>query len=318
MVESETWAEKAGELNGFCAKINDFFADRPYKLGFVCKEDLVFLEKNARFMTNITFQNLVNNIKRDQQLASIPLLYKRKDNKYLVLSGNHRLQAAIAAGGEIFMALYIDRELTRAEQVAIQLSHNSLEGQDDQNILKELWAEIEDIDLKSYSGIDDMALDEVPEVDLPTLKVPSLDYRTIAFVFLPEEADRLQACFEDALDQVSASKVYTVRYSEFERMIKSLSEVEASYDIRSPSLAMMYILDIYQAHRTDLSKGWQKEMSGSKRKVPLSSITGTDILPVGDSHNLLKAIEKMKQKKEFPDNGLDGVLGLLIKSYLSK
>jgi len=117
MVEEEARSDEIKtleELNHHCAKINGHLKDRPYKLCFVEKKELVFLEKNARFMTNIVFTNLVNNIKRDKQLASVPLLYKRPDGMYIVLSGNHRLQAAIAAGEVIFMALYIDKELTRS------------------------------------------------------------------------------------------------------------------------------------------------------------------------------------------------------------
>lgn len=317
-MEEEAWANQINELNRHCNKINEFYKGRPYKLGFFHKSQLAFLELNARFMTNTVFQNLVSNIRRDRQLASLPLLYQKEEDKYLVLSGNHRLQAAIAAGEEIFMALYIDHELSESERVAIQLSHNSLEGQDDPAILRELWAKIEDIDLKSYAGLDDMALDEIPEVELPTIKVPGLDYRTIAFIFLPEEASRLQQCYDDALDLASASEIYTIRKAEFERFIQSLSEVEAAYNIKAPSLAFMYILDVFQAHRTDLSEGWKNEMSGSKRKVPVSSITGTDIISVGEAHNLEKAIQKMKDKKEFPDNGLDGVIGVLINSYIKK
>lgn len=318
MVEEEAWSGKIKALNDSCQEINKFYEGRPYKLGFFHKSQVEFLELNARFMTNTVFQNLVNNIKRDRQLASIPLLYKLEDNRYMVLSGNHRLQAGIAAGEEIFMALYIDQELSESQRVAIQLSHNSLEGQDDPAILRELWSKIEDIDLKSYAGLDDMALDEIPEVELPTIKVPGLDYRTIAFIFLPEEADRLQQCYDTALDLASASQIYTIRKTEFERFIQSLSEVEASYNIKAPSLAFMYILDVFQAHRTDLSEGWAKEMSNSKRKVPISSITGTDIITVGEAHNLQRAIQKMKDNKEFPDNGLDGILGVLINNYIKK
>ena len=60
------------------------------------------------------------------------------------------------AGPSEVMVLYSDRELTRAQQVAIHLSHNAVVGQDDLAILRELYDEINDVALREYSGLDDV------------------------------------------------------------------------------------------------------------------------------------------------------------------
>ncbi|USK77851.1 ParB/RepB/Spo0J family partition protein [Peribacillus frigoritolerans] len=69
-----------------------------FKIAVVPVEKLEFLEKNARFMKNETFQNLVANIKKDGGLSQLPFCYLQENGKYKVLSGNHRSQAAISAG----------------------------------------------------------------------------------------------------------------------------------------------------------------------------------------------------------------------------
>lgn len=61
---------------------------------------LKLLEVNARFMRHEEFQRLVANVKQDGQLTSAPFAARNPDGTYEVLSGNHRVQAAIAAGLE--------------------------------------------------------------------------------------------------------------------------------------------------------------------------------------------------------------------------
>ncbi len=65
----------------------------PYRLEMVTPGELKLLEKNARYMKAEQFQSLVENIKKDGNLSSLPLCYREKDGKLRVLSGNHRVQA---------------------------------------------------------------------------------------------------------------------------------------------------------------------------------------------------------------------------------
>ena len=122
MVAEESLAAIAG--------INASLEGQPYKAAVVPIEGLELLEKNARFMRSETFRNLVENIKRDGGLSSVPFCLKLGD-RYRVLSGNHRVQAAQEAGVKRLLVLYTDRELSREEQVSIQLSHNAIVGEDD-------------------------------------------------------------------------------------------------------------------------------------------------------------------------------------------
>jgi hypothetical protein len=124
-----------------------------YKLDLVDPKALSPLKKNAHFMRNETFKNLVANVKADGALASVPFCWKDERGDYHTLSGNHRVQGAIAAGLEKILVMYDDRPLSHQQRVAIQLSHNLINGQDDPAILNELWQEISDLGLKYYAPV---------------------------------------------------------------------------------------------------------------------------------------------------------------------
>lgn len=71
---------------------------KKFKIEEVQLSDIKFVKKNAHFMSNDTFNALVNNIRRDGQLSSVPFCVKHNDGTYTVVSGNHRTQAAKMAG----------------------------------------------------------------------------------------------------------------------------------------------------------------------------------------------------------------------------
>ncbi len=86
---------------------------QPFKLAIVPIEQLTLLDKNARYMPHEMFKNLVENIKRDNGLSSVPFCWF-DGNTYHVLSGNHRVKAAQAAGLTHILILYDDRPLADA------------------------------------------------------------------------------------------------------------------------------------------------------------------------------------------------------------
>ena len=112
-------------------------------------------QKNARSMPPATYKRLVDNIRQDGVLTSTPLVGRMAgDERLFVLSGNHRVAAAIDAGLEEAACITILDPIPRDRFSAIQLSHNAIEGEDDTSILEELYG-ILDLDLKAYSGLTD-------------------------------------------------------------------------------------------------------------------------------------------------------------------
>jgi hypothetical protein len=81
---------------------------------------LRMLKKNARYMAEPEFNRLVENLRRDGVLTSLPLVYRGE-----VLSGNHRVQAALKAAIVQADVIEIETELSE-EQRACWLSHNAL------------------------------------------------------------------------------------------------------------------------------------------------------------------------------------------------
>lgn len=277
-------------------RLNAELAGNPFKLAVVDASKIDFLEKNARYMRNETFRNLVENIRKDGGLSSVPFCWKNGD-RFLVLSGNHRVRAALEAGVRKILVMFTDRDLTRGERIAIQLSHNAIEGEDDPVILKELWDEIEDVNLKFYAGLDDKLLGELSKVTIPPLSEVNLDFRSLTFVFLPKEVERLQSVFRIALETVGTEDWYLAHFNDFDRLLDAMAKTQASHNIRNGATALMLILDVFERHLTDLAEGWEHaEESASRAWIPwisLSTILGTDKVPFQAAQIIRRAVEKM-------------------------
>jgi len=298
--------------------LNSALGRKRYRLAWINKSQVDFAEKNARYMTSELFRNLTDNIKKNEQLASVPLTWLHKDGRYKALSGNHRLQAAIEAGLDWFLVLYTDEALSRSQEVAIQLSHNSLEGADDPIILKELWREIEDVGLKYYAGLDDKALEELPDVDLKSLRNVTLDFQSVTFLFLPEELERLQATFADAMKLISDKNLYIAGGRDYHQLIDSMAKAGAAYDVKNAALQVMLILDVFARHQTELAEGWETEEDPKrlKRMVPVSSVFGSDELSAGAAQQMKKALGRMADRKLVDKDTMGLAWEILATSYL--
>lgn len=311
MVEEQTRSE--------VDRLNEGLINHPYKLALVNVSELEFLEKNARYMTNEVFRNLVDNIKRDGGLSSVPLCWKH-DDKYRVLSGNHRCRAAIEAGLEEVLVLFTDRDLSKQEQIAIELSHNAIDGKDDMAILKELWDEIDDVSLKYYAGLDDKVLEEMEKAALASLSEVKLDYRSLTFLFLPHEVDMLDEAFAHAVECGGIQDtVYINRIDDFKRLLDSQAKVQAAYDVKNSATALMLILDVFMRHQEDLQEGYiddEGELK-HKNKVPLSSIFGDDNISAEAALALKKAVDRMVDKGEVETKQRTDFLRIMAERYLA-
>lgn len=311
MVEEQTRSE--------VDRLNEGLINHPYKLALVNVSELEFLEKNARYMTNEMFRNLVDNIKRDGGLSSVPLCWKH-DDKYRVLSGNHRCRAAIEAGLEEVLVLFTDRDLSKQEQIAIELSHNAIDGKDDMAILKELWDEIDDVSLKYYAGLDDKVLEEMEKAALASLSEVKLDYRSLTFLFLPHEVDMLDEAFAHAVECGGIQDtVYINRIDDFKRLLDSQAKVQAAYDVKNSATSLMLILDVFMRHQEDLQEGYiddEGELK-HKNKVPLSSIFGDDNISAEAALALKKAVDRMVDKGEVETKQRTDFLRIMAERYLA-
>lgn len=193
--------------------------------------------KNARYMTAQQYGRLVDNLRRDGVLTSAPLVYRG-----LVLSGNHRVGAAVDAGIEWADCIVVLSELDEPEQLALQLAHNAVEGQDDLSVLQGLYDSIGDLSLKAYTGLTDDCFNIDP-IDLPALSAGAVQYEEVRALFLPEE----RTAFEHALQQIGqhpAAQVYAASLEDFDRLFDTLVRVKETLAIHNTAIALRAVVEL--------------------------------------------------------------------------
>jgi hypothetical protein len=212
-----------------------------------------YLEKNARYMPVEQYRRLVENIRSDGALTSVPFAVRR-DGRYLILSGNHRVRAAGDAGLSDVLLLFTEADLSRQQQVAIQISHNALVGQDDLAILRELFDELDDVTLRGYSGLDDATLGRMEPPKLEPLSDAQLEYRIVSIGFLPHEADRAEALFKRVLEEAQGDALWVNRYAEYDRLLDALTLAKEQAGVKNTATAFMLLLDIAERHLDELPR----------------------------------------------------------------
>jgi hypothetical protein len=234
-------------------QLNALITDMPYKIDIVHPKEIKLLDKNARYMSHEMFENLVSNIKKDGALTSLPLCYREGDGRLIVLSGNHRVQAAVHAGLKRILILLIDKELTRQEQVAIQLSHNAIEGKDDLVILKELWDEIGEIDLKLYAGLDSETIKELEKMEFTTISEATPDFKQMIMLFLPEEVTELKKVLADADMLFAGDENFVLSRRHYEEVFRLVLDVKDKFSIVSNPTAFMKVVEMAKMYMESLS-----------------------------------------------------------------
>ena len=203
--------------------------------------ELKLLERNARYMSGPQFNLLIANIKRDGCLTSFPLVH-RVDGALQVVSGNHRVQAAMKAGLIEGDAIEVTTPLSREQFVALQLSHNAIVGKDDPNILKSLYDEL-DFGWKEYSGLTDDAF-KVEDLDTSVLRVEAPFYEELTISFLPGDA----AVFNGWLDKIGKSKVAETRlvgdYADFALFFDTLLAVKHTTGVHNTAVALRLMAEM--------------------------------------------------------------------------
>lgn len=233
-------------------RVNEKLAATSLRIELIPIDLCDLLEKNARFMRVEQFRRLVENIKRDGCLTSIPFAVRQDSGRYLILSGNHRVQAAKEAGLTSIPILYTTQALSQQERVAIQLSHNAIAGQDDLAILRDLYDEIADVALKAYSGLDDAILGQAEPPGLDPLSESHLEYRIVSIAFLPHEVARAEALFAKVLEKAEGEVTWVNRIADYDRMLDDLTSAKARAGVKNTATAFGLLLDIVERHLDEI------------------------------------------------------------------
>ncbi len=281
---------------------------------------LKLLDVNARYMKNDMFRQLVKNIKKDGRLTAYPLCVLEDDGRYKVLSGNHRVQAGIAAGLTLVTAIVTDQKLSEQRQTSLQLSHNSIEGEDDPAVLKQLYESITDLDLKSYAGLDDKTLDLMEKVSPASLSEFKLQFANLTFLFLPEEMDAMKVAFDEARAMIKPDSLYLARYSDYETMLDALDAAGSAYDVKNVATTLAVILAVFNEHKTDLATGFLDQHGEvlHARAVPISTLFATDKVSPVCAKSISIAIKKALKNGDAEEGKLILLLNKWADDYLVK
>ena len=186
---------------------------------------------NARSMPRAMFERLAQTIARDKRLESLPLCAKTERGLEIV-SGNHRTRAATAAGlSELFVLVDVTG-LSRSQIAAKQLAHNAIEGQDNEQLLAEIYRQIADAESKLEAFVDPKLDVELPQVKIEGLDV-EIDFKTVLLIFLPRVKERL----DRALEYLRSSGqrldgVYIAADSDYAPLEKAVRKINEEYDVR--------------------------------------------------------------------------------------
>lgn len=215
-----------------------------FPLALVSPKDCIGQKKNARYFEVDKFNQLVSNIKGDGALESAPLLYQNDElkaqGKYEIISGHHRVEAA-KAGGIPYLIAFVRSDINRDQLVSKQLSHNALTGKDDQQILKELFDSIDDIDLKLASGLQN----EIDKVQYESLNFRLGTYKSFLILFTPPDLDEFNRVVDLMMESTDIRTDAEVRlasmdsHPEFVDKIQRIKKVE---NIKSNATALHRIL----------------------------------------------------------------------------
>jgi hypothetical protein len=201
---------------------------------------------NARVMDDSKFRRLAQNIKDTGELESFPLVAKVKDaDDFLIISGHHRTRAARSAGHMVVPCIVIERELTEDEITSKQLAHNALAGYDDQDLLRELYDSMKDINAKLSSGLTEMELKQ-KDVAVPTDALDfEFEFEPVYILFMAAGAKR----FEEAINRLEAGvPILAADKADFDAYVKMVNAVSKREDIRNIAGIMSKIIDIVDAH----------------------------------------------------------------------
>jgi len=195
---------------------------------------------NAQVMQPREFDRLVENIKERGGLESLPYCHQPAlTGPIAIVSGHHRFRAARAAGLSRIPVIVDGQQMSRGKIISKQIAHNELHGTPDEEILRLLVAQIEDVDDLLRSGLPDDWLPTV-EKDDTTLAIPhaEFDWRLVTLTFLPKQLDRL----EEIVSMVDRGSdlVGVASMEQFEAFSKAMIDYSRATNIKS----MTSVIDV--------------------------------------------------------------------------
>lgn len=211
------------------------------------KVDISLIEEadmNANEMTGEDFAALCDNIDKSG-LSSAPCCYKKNNGKFVMISGHHRLRACKKLHYKSIGILYCNEEdLSKDEIIAIQLSHNSLHGQDNRSILKKMFEQIQSIDFKNFAHIN---IEEIKPISVEGVDICALKEDFVFTIILyPNSFSHLDELFGDIREHAKKSDTVILANQEENEMLflKIQQEISKEYNIKSSRMCFARMLEL--------------------------------------------------------------------------
>ena len=194
-------------------------------------DDLREQDDNARAMSPQAFIQLKETVKRTNRLESLPLC-AWKDDKIEIISGHHRTRAARQAGLEHCWILIDVTDMPRDFIKAKQLAHNSIQGEDNPDLLAKIFGDISDTDARIEAFMEPDLSAMATDVKLVTSDLDiMLETRPVTLLFLKPQAKLLKEALE-ALSDVE-DEVFLANREEYETLVDTIGKVGEAFTIHS-------------------------------------------------------------------------------------
>lgn len=195
--------------------------------------------QNAHYMPADKYNRLVQNLKDDGVLTSSPLVARiqGEGEKLYVASGNHRVQAAIDSGIKQADCIVIQEPVDYERFLAIQLSHNAINGKDDPSALKNLYESL-DIQYREYTSISDIDFG-VDDLSVVTTGGVSPEYVDVTFSFLTPDKDAI-VDFMKTVDKHARKKnpIFVSDYNDFDEFFRTVVDTKLHCNITATAIAL--------------------------------------------------------------------------------
>jgi hypothetical protein len=150
-----------------------------------------------------------------------------------MISGHHRLRAAMAAGMDHIL-VYLYDELPEDRVYSKQLAHNQIFGTSDAELIKRVWDRIEDVQAKFEAFVDPRDLDVPDPVSFTQVDV-DLDAlsKTILVTFLNTQYTDWSAIIEEILPSGDIDEMYLADREGDDAFAAAVGRVREDLDIVS-------------------------------------------------------------------------------------
>jgi hypothetical protein len=221
-------------------------------------------DKNARVLSSPMFKSLVRNVQARGALESLPLVH-REHTTFSIISGHHRVRAAIQAELPTIIVLADPMARTRSEIVAKQVAHNAIQGSDDTEVLLQLIDQIIDVDARIEAAITRQEVEDAARraVAVQDIKV-SMDWKIVTFSFLPTQVRDLEQLSALIPESSFLGALPIDQYDDFRRTMQALSKAE---EIRSVSALIYRMIELTKAHLEGLPPAPPAEEPAKKKRA---------------------------------------------------